>query len=78
MATSPPTRLAVEIEFYERHKSEWLKKYRNQYVVAKGEELLGFFVEFRDAYFAGVEKYGSNTDFLVKPIVEQEPVTFVF
>lgn len=78
MATPPATRLAVEIEFYERHKSEWLKKCRDQFVVVKGEELLGFFIEFRDAYLAGVEKYGANTDFLVKPVVEQEQVISVF
>ncbi|HXB20117.1 MAG TPA: hypothetical protein VNV88_01990 [Candidatus Solibacter sp.] len=78
MGTAPPTRLAVETELYETHKTEWLQNHRDQFVVVKGNELLGFFHEFHVAYYAGVEKYGTNTDFLVKRVVPQEPVFVVF
>ncbi len=78
MGTAAPSRLTVETELYETHKAEWLQSHRDQFVVVKGTDLLGFFVEFHDAYYAGVEKYGINTDFLVKRVVPQEPVFVVF
>jgi hypothetical protein len=78
MSTAPPTRLTIETELYEVHKSEWLKTHRGEFVVVKGHELLGFFAEFHDAYGAGVEKYGVDEDFLVKRVVSQEPVFVVF
>ncbi len=78
MATAPPTRLTAELELYEAHKSEWLRTNRDEFVVVKGNDLLGFFVAFHDAYRAGVEKYGINADFLVKRVVLHEPVFVVF
>lgn len=77
MATAP-TSLTAEIAMYETHKSQWLKTHRDEFVVIKGNDLLGFFPAFHEAYRAGVEKFGMNTDFLVKRIVPQEPVFLVF
>ncbi len=78
MSTEPLIRLAVETALYETHKAEWLQNHRDEFVVVGGNDLLGFFHDFRDAYYAGVEKYGIDTDFLVKRVVPQEPVFFVF
>ncbi len=78
MGTAPPTRLRAELELYEAHKSEWLKIHRDKFVVVKGTDLLGFFIDFHDAYRAGVEKYGIDTDFLVKRVVPHEPVFVEF
>lgn len=78
MGGTPSERLVVEAKLYEKHKSEWLRKYRDQYVVLKGENLLGFFADFHNAYCAGVQEYGIEADFLVKRVVSQEPVFVVF
>lgn len=78
MATAPPARLSAETELYEARKGEWLKSHRDEFVVVKGSDLLGFFTDFHDAYRAGVEKYGIDTDFLVKRVVPQEPIFVVF
>jgi hypothetical protein len=78
MSTAPPTRLSEELSFYEAHKLEWLKTDRDRFVVVKGKNLLGFFINFQEAYRAGVDKYGLDTDFLVKRVVPQEPVFLVF
>lgn len=78
MATNPPTRLNAEIEFYERRKVKWLRSHRDEFVVVKGNEVVGFFNNFHDAYFAGFERFGANVDFLVKRIAPQEPVFVVF
>ena len=78
MSTAPPTRLSAELEFYEAHKSEWLENNRDQFAVVKGNNLLGFFTNFHEAYQAGMQKYGADTDFLVKRVVPREPVFLVF
>jgi len=74
MVMTPPTRLTAELEFYEAHKAEWLHSHRDEFVVVKGNDLLGFFVNFHEAYSAGVGKYGAVADFLVKRVVPQEPM----
>jgi hypothetical protein len=78
MTTDEQARLAVELEYYAQHKSEWLAKRTGQYVVVKDTGLLGFYPNFESAYRAGAAMYGVNTDFLVKQILEHEPVFFVF
>jgi len=78
VATAPPTRLTVELELYQAHKSEWLRDHRDEFVVVKGNTVLGFFRDFHQAYTVGVEKYGTDRDFLVKRVVAQEPVFVVF
>jgi hypothetical protein len=78
LGTLPSTRLSVETALYETNKAAWLQQHRDEFVVIKGNDLLGFFGEFHEAYGAGVEKYGANTDFLVKRVVPHEPVFVVF
>lgn len=78
MGTAPPTRLSAELELYETRKTEWLNSHRDKFVVVKGNHVVGFFADFRGAYYAGVEQYGMDADFLVKRIVPQEPVFVVF
>jgi hypothetical protein len=77
MKTAPPNRLTTETELYEAHKSEWLKSHRDEFVVVKGNDLLGFFTNFHEAYSSGVEEYGMDADFLVKRVVPQEPMFVV-
>jgi hypothetical protein len=78
MAAGEQARLATELELYAFHKSEWLRRYPRQYVVIKDEKVLNFFPTFEAAYRAGASEFGLNVDFLVKQIVEQEPIFFVF
>jgi hypothetical protein len=73
-----PGRLNAELELYEAKKKEWLQDHRGEFVVIKGDELLGFFGDFHSAYFSGAEQYGVGADFLVKRLVLQEPVFVVF
>jgi len=78
MSTVPPTRLNVESELYEAHKSEWLQSHRDEFVVLKGNDLLGFFANFHEAYSAGAENYGADADFLVKRVLAKEPIFVMF
>jgi len=78
MSESSQSRLSIEIALYESRKSAWLKNHRDAFVVVKQQHVLGFFADFHSAYLAGVEKYGIDTDFLVKRVVPHEPVFVVF
>ena len=71
-------RLAVELQFYAAHKSEWLEKHANEFVVVKENCVLGFFATFEAAFRAGVRAFGVEKDFLVKQVLPQDPVYFVY
>jgi hypothetical protein len=77
LSTDQQARLAVELEYYSRHKSEWLQHKTGQYVVIKENRPLGFYPNFELAYRAGAASFGLETDFLVKQILEHEPVFLV-
>jgi hypothetical protein len=78
VTTDQQARLAVELDYYAQHKAQWLAHKTGDYVVIKDSEPLGFYPSFETAYRAGAAKYGVSTDFLVKQILEDEPVFFVF
>jgi hypothetical protein len=71
-------RLAAELHFYSAHKEEWLRKHRGEYVVVHGTTLLGFFHSWEDAFRSGVKSFGVRDDFLVKQVLAENPVHFVF
>ena len=78
MTTDQQARLAVELGYFAQHKSEWLAQKTGHYVVIKGSDVLGFYSNFEAAFRAGAAAYGLSMDFLVKQILEEEPVFFVF
>jgi len=78
MAAEEQTRLAVELDFYAAHKAEWLEEHFEKYVVVQDRNVLGFYPSFEDAFRAGVGAFGITRDFLVKQVLEHEPVYFVY
>ena len=71
-------RLSVELGYYAAHKAEWLRTHCGKYVVVQETKLLGFFSSWEQAFRSGVEAFGVRRDFLVKQVLAQEPVYFVF
>ncbi len=78
MPSEPPTRLSAELEYYESHKKEWLASNHGRYVVVKNGTVLGFFDTFEAAYTAAASKWGVDTDFLIRKVLEHEPVLVVY
>jgi len=78
MAAEEQTRLAAELDFYAAHKREWLEEHSEKYVVIQDRNVLGFYPSFQDAFRAGVNAFGVTRDFLVKQVLEQQPVYFVY
>lgn len=77
MSINRNTRLAVELDYFSQHRAEWLAHNSGQYIVIRGSIPLGFYPTFEAAYRAGAKSYGVETDFLVKQILEYDPVFFV-
>lgn len=74
MATS--TKLAQEIVCYETNRAKLVEDHPNQYVLIKGDKIVGFFDSEGDAIRAGHEKFGVDP-FLVRLCVESTaPVLF--
>ena len=65
--------LQTELEYFQRHKQEYLKLYKNQFVLIKGEEFAGAFTTEAEAYKAGLEKFG-NEPFLIKQVLDKDEI----
>lgn len=70
--TDPKKRnLHKELKYFEKNKTEYLKSYKNLFVLIKNEEFGGAFTTEAEAYQIGIEKYG-NEPFLIKQVSENE------
>jgi len=70
--------LATELALYAAHKNEWLKENVGKYVVAQDTNVLGFYESFEAALRAGILAFGVKRNFLVKQVLAEEPVYFIF
>lgn len=71
--TNDTSVLQHEIEFFESKKQDWLKLYKNQFVLVKDYKLAGIYSAYQDAVNAGFTQFG-NQPFLVKQVADQEPL----
>lgn len=63
--------LTEELRLYSKEKKNFLKSYRGQFVLIKGQKLVGSFTTEAEAYKVGVERFG-NSPFLIKKVVQEE------
>ena len=63
--------LEMERKYYEEQKVELLKHYKGQFALIKGAQLAGTFTTHKEAFTAGVEKFG-NVPFLVQQVEEEQ------
>ena len=71
MAMSEQNPLQTELEYFQKHKQEYLNLYKNQFVLIKGEKFAGAFTTEAEAYQAGLEKFG-NEPFLIKQVLDDD------
>ena len=68
--------LETELKYFNDHREKWLVDHKGKYALVKGQELVGTFDTAENAYVEGVRRFG-NTAFLVKQILDEEPVVHV-
>jgi hypothetical protein len=71
-ATAGPFPLAEEVSTYEAHLPAWVDR-EGQFVLIKGQDVLGFYPRYEEALDAGYDQLGSGP-FLVKQILVHEPI----
>ena len=67
------TPLQTELEYFEKNKQEYLKLYKGQFVLIKGNKFAGAFTTDAEAYRAGLEKFG-NEPFLIKQVLDEDEI----
>jgi len=69
--------LAQELETYERERERLMASAENEYVLIKGQEVVGTYTSRADAIAEGYRRFG-NTAFLTKQVNRVEsPYNFV-
>lgn len=68
--------LQEELQLYNKNKQEYLKTYRDQFVLIKNKELIGSFTTEEEAYKVGVAKFG-NEPFLIRKVSTEEQTASV-
>lgn len=63
--------LKKELEYFKKNIIDYLKHYKNSFVLIKGNEFGGSFTTEKEAYDEGVRKFG-NEPFLIKQVLDKE------
>jgi hypothetical protein len=78
MAHKRKVSLAEELSLYEANKSEWLKSHSGEFVLINDRAPAGFYPTYERAFEVGLEKFGIKAEFLIKQVLEQEPVFVIY
>ena len=70
--------LSTELAFYEKHKAEWLASHAGEFVLVGDSDEAGFFPNYETAFEAGLRAFGLEKEFLIKQVVEHEPVFVIY
>jgi len=68
--------LEKERRLFEQHRAEWLKQHHGQFVLIKGEELIGVFNTQQEALVEGARRFGTES-FLVRQVEESEQLVYI-
>lgn len=69
--------LATEVQVFNEHIAEWRKTHMGQFVLIKGDAVIGFFPTLEHAFRAGTGRFGLEP-FLVRQIVPGDVVNVSF
>jgi len=78
MAEKRKASLEQELAWYESNKAEWLKTHLGEFALVGKKRAVGFYPTYGAAFEAGLGVFGIGTDFLIKQVVEREPVFVIY
>ena len=64
--------LKEEMEFFEENRQSLVERYKGQFVLVKGQRLIGAFTTAAEAYDRGVSEFGRDP-FLIKRVLTEDP-----
>jgi hypothetical protein len=65
--------LERETQVFESHVEEWRRSHLGQFVLIRGDEVIGFYPSLEKAFAVGTGRFGLEP-FLVRPIVPKDAV----
>lgn len=65
--------LEIETRIYTAHLDEWRKSHLGEFVLIKGDEVVGFFPSLQAAFSRGTDKFGLD-EFFIKQITPLDTV----
>lgn len=65
--------LEKELEYFNTRREELISHYEGQFVLIKGDSLLGSFTTEAEAYEEGLKQLG-NQPFLIKQVTKEEEI----
>lgn len=77
MSLGEHTPLAIELRYFESHRASWVSTHPQQYVAIRGTEVLGFYGDFESALEGALQRCKMG-EFLIKQVLEQEPIFAIF
>lgn len=75
--TPPSSILQEELRVFRQCKQQWLRSHAGEFVVVSGTTVAGFYADFESALRAGLQRFGPR-DFLIKQVLAEEPVYFIY
>ena len=64
--------LKQEYKFFISHLAEFSKDHLHQFVVIKGEKIIGFFNSYEKALRDGLSRFGTTTPFFIEEVKNEE------
>ncbi len=68
--------LEQEYKFFLSHLEEFSKSHLNEFVLIKGDQLLGFFNSYEKALRDGLARFGTNIPFFIKEVKKEEEIHY--
>ena len=78
MTQKPKATLAEELSWYEANKPAWLNSNQGKFVLVGKKTTVGFYPTYEAAFEEGLKTFGVGTNFLIKQVVEHEPVFVIY
>jgi hypothetical protein len=75
--SGPGRPLETELAYFNRRKDELVRDHAGQYVLIKGEELVGAFPTEAQAYEAGLERFGNQPFLIKRAAVEEQAANYL-
>ncbi len=72
------TALETPLKKFETMRDELVQKHHGQFVVISGDQVLGFYKEIMEGYYAGKKRFGLGNFLLKRCISKEEEVELRF
>ena len=68
--------LEQEYKFFLSHLGEFSKTHLHEFVLIKGDQVIGFFESYEKSLRAGLARFGSQTPFFIEEVKKEEVIHY--